>query len=188
MVLCGTMPDPGRDIVYFDLETQRSAGDVGGFGKRDRMKMSVGVTFSTRTGEYRIFREHEAGDLAQQLMQAGLVVGFNHVGFDYGVLQPYTLFTLIDHTVNLDLLVDLEQRLGRRVSLEAVAKPTLGAGKTHEGTQAILWWREGKVREIAEYCAYDVKVTRRVHEFGVRHGFVRYLDPSGREQEVRVSW
>lgn len=179
---------PPRDIVYFDLETQRSAGDVGGFGNRDRMGMSIGVTYSTKTDEYRIFREQETEDLVSQLMRADLVIGYNHVGFDYAVLQPYTLFTLIEHTVNLDLLVDLESRLGHRLKLEAVAKPTLGAGKTTDGLQAILWWREGKLREIAEYCAYDVKVTRRVHEFGVRNGFVKYLDISGREQQVKVSW
>jgi DEAD/DEAH box helicase domain-containing protein len=177
-----------RDIVYFDLETQRSAGDVGGFGNRDRMGMSVGVTFSTRTGEYRIFRAQEAEDLVSQLMRADLVVGYNHLHFDYGVLQAYTLFTLSEHTVNLDLMVDLEKRLGFRPKLEAVAKPTLGAGKTTDGLQAIVWFREGKWREIAEYCAYDVKVTLRVHEFGRRHGFVRYLDAADREQKVQVDW
>ena len=39
-----------RDIVYFDLETQRTANDVGGWDKKRDMGMSLGVTFSTRTG------------------------------------------------------------------------------------------------------------------------------------------
>ena len=40
------------NIVYFDLETQKSAAEVGGWNKKREMKMSVGVTFSTALGEY----------------------------------------------------------------------------------------------------------------------------------------
>ncbi|MGH8046037.1 MAG: ribonuclease H-like domain-containing protein, partial [Chthoniobacterales bacterium] len=40
-----------RNIVYFDLETQRTANDVGGWANKDRMGMSIGVTYSTATGE-----------------------------------------------------------------------------------------------------------------------------------------
>lgn len=182
------MNTDGPDIVYFDLETQRSAGDVGGFANRDRMGMSIGVTFSTRAGEYHIFREEDAGGLVEQLMKADLVVGFNHVSFDYAVLQPYTIFDLAEHTVNLDMLTDLEARLGHRPKLEAVAQATLGAGKSAEGLQAIVWWREGKLREIAQYCAYDVKVTMRVHQYGVRHGRVRCRDSNGNDREIEVDW
>ena len=56
-----------RKIVYFDLETQRSAGDVGGWDKKDRMGMSVGVTYSTAAGAYRIYGEDEAGALIDEL-------------------------------------------------------------------------------------------------------------------------
>jgi len=36
-----------KNIVYFDLETQKSAEEVGGWGNISKMGMSVGVTFST---------------------------------------------------------------------------------------------------------------------------------------------
>ena len=45
------------DIVYFDLETQRSFGDVGGAANKDKMGISVGVAYSTRTEQYHIFNE-----------------------------------------------------------------------------------------------------------------------------------
>ena len=32
-----------KNIVYFDLETQRSFGDVGGFSNKDKMGVSVAV-------------------------------------------------------------------------------------------------------------------------------------------------
>src|SRR5262249_934863 len=50
-----TMREP--NIVYFDLETQRTAGDVGGWGNKRAMGMSVGVTFSTAENRYRIYTE-----------------------------------------------------------------------------------------------------------------------------------
>ena len=37
-----------KNIVYFDLETQKSADEVGGWGNISKMGMSVGVTYSTR--------------------------------------------------------------------------------------------------------------------------------------------
>jgi DEAD/DEAH box helicase domain-containing protein len=178
----------GKNIVYFDLETQRSANDVGGWAHKDKMRMSIGVTFSTGEDAYRIYSEEEAGELADCLRRADLVVGFNHVGFDLGVLQPYTPWDLPSQTVNLDLLVDLEKRLGHRLKLESLATASLGVGKTADGLEALRWWREGRVLDIARYCAYDVKVTKAVHEFGARHGFVSFLDRFNRKQQVKVDW
>ncbi len=177
-----------RDFVYFDLETQRTANDVGGWGNKDRMGMSIGVTYSTRLGEYRIYLESEVDALIEQLMRADLVIGFNHLGFDYPVLMGYTILDLPSQIRSLDLMVDLEEKLGHRLKLEAVASASLGFGKTGDGLDAIRWWREGKVEDIARYCCYDVKVTKLVHEFGVEHGKVFYHDRSNRPQEVAVDW
>ena len=58
------------DIVYFDLETQRTANDVGGWDKKHQMGMSVGVTYSTVEGTYEIFPESRAGDLVARLRKA----------------------------------------------------------------------------------------------------------------------
>lgn len=178
-----------RDIVYFDLETRRTANDVGGWGNKHKMGISVAVTYSTRLGEYRIYQEEEARELANQLENAELVVGFNHISFDYEVLKGvYTWFDPTNMRKSLDLLVDLEKRLGHRLKLDAVASASLGMGKTADGLDALRWWKQGKIVEIAEYCAYDVKVTKCVHEYGARHGYVKYHDRNDREQKVEVDW
>ena len=52
----------------------------------------------------------------------------------------------------------------------------------------IRWWQQGKMAEIAEYCAFDVKVTKCVHEYGAKNGHVKYHDRNGREQTVAVEW
>ena len=131
------------------------------------MGMSVGVTYSTRLGEYRIYPEKRVQELIDQLLRADLVVGFNVINFDYEVLMGYTVQDLPHLCRTLDLLVEIEKTLGHRLGLDAVASASLGVGKTGDGLDAIRWWREGKLLEIAEYCCFDVKCTKLVHEFGV---------------------
>ncbi|MFP6875140.1 MAG: ribonuclease H-like domain-containing protein [Verrucomicrobiales bacterium] len=177
-----------QDYVYFDLETIRSANDVGGWNNKSDMKMSVGVTYSTQTEKYIAYPEHRVNELIKQLMKADLVIGFNHINFDYAVLEGYQPICLADRCFSLDLMVSIEEQVGRRMKLDSVASASLGTGKTAQGLDAIKWWREGKCREVAEYCCYDVKVTRLVHEFGVKNGFVRYDDKFGNVQEAGVDW
>jgi RNase_H superfamily len=177
-----------RDIVYFDLETQRTANDVGGWDQKAKMGMSLGVTYSTRLGEYRIFSEARVGDLVEQLRRADLVVGFNVINFDYEVLMGYTPYQLPEVCHTLDLMAEIEKTLGHRLSLDAIATASLGVGKTGDGLDAIRWWREGRMLEIAEYCCFDVKCTRLVHEYGVEKGRVEYVDKFKKQKSVKVTW
>lgn len=177
-----------RDFVYFDLETQRSAGDVGGWEHKDRMGLSIGVTYSTADAKYEIFTEADAETLITRLARADLVIGFNHVEFDYRVLQGYSMWDVESRMRSFDLLLDLEKKLGHRLKLDDLATASLGTGKIADGIEAIRWWREGRILQVAEYCCFDVKVTRMIHEFGLRHGYVRYRDRFDREQTVEVQW
>ena len=175
------------NIVYFDLETQKSAAEVGGWDRKRDMKMSVGVTYNTGDGQYRIFPEDKVADLVRQLTRADIVVGFNIINFDYEVLHGYTPLDL-HATPTLDLMADLEQKLGHRLSLDSIAKATLNAPKVADGLQALKWWKEGRILEIAEYCCFDVKITKELHEYGKQHGEVSYLDRLGQKRTVKVKW
>ncbi|MGB1874950.1 MAG: ribonuclease H-like domain-containing protein [Akkermansiaceae bacterium] len=184
-----------KDIVYFDLETQRSFGDVGGAKNKDKMGISVGVAYSTRTGKYHVFGEDQTDELVDMLVKADLVVGFNHLYFDYPVLQGYTILDLPNQTINLDMLIELEKVLGHRIKLDAIASATLGTGKSADGLDALRWWQEYKktgnpepLMKIAEYCCYDVKVTKEVHEYALKHGHLKYNDRNGNLTEVEVDW
>src|SRR5688500_12509759 len=116
----------GRDIVYFDLETQRTANDVGGWDKKRDMGISLGVTYSTMLGEYRVFGEKDVDALVNQPLPADLVVRYNVINFDYEVLMGYTIVDLPHQCRTLDLLVDIEKALGKRLKLDIVAKACLG--------------------------------------------------------------
>lgn len=183
------------NIVYFDLETRRSAAEVGGWHNTGKMGVSVAVTYSSATEKYSIYQENESPQLIEELRCADLVVGYNHIHFDYGVLQPHSMWTLSDMTVNLDLCRDIEKNAGFRMKLDSVAAASLGMNKTAEGTQALRWWAEyqkthdtNKFMEIARYCCFDVKITRDVFLFGVEHGHILYNDKQGEIHELPVDW
>jgi DEAD/DEAH box helicase domain-containing protein len=176
-----------RNIVYFDLETQKSAEDVGGWDKISAMGMSVGVTYSTATSGYKVYGEKRVDELIRELQRADLVVGFNNLRFDYEVLHGYTALDL-RQLPTLDMLVELQNKLQHRLSLDSIATATFGVEKTAEGMQAIEWYRQGKLMEIAEYCCYDVKLTKLVHEFGVSYRQLHYHNRFGKKLTVPVSW
>ncbi len=185
-----------KDIVYFDLETQRSFSDVGGAANKEKMGVSLGVTYSTKSQKYHIFAEDEMDGLVQQLTNADLVIGFNHIDFDYAVLQKYTILQLEEATANLDLLVNVEKILGHRVKLDSIAGASLGMKKTGDGLDALKWWQEYKktnspepFMEIAKYCCFDVKVTKAVHEYGCENGFIKYPNKiTGEISTIEVDW
>jgi RNase_H superfamily len=176
-----------RHILYFDLETQKSAEEVGGWNNISKMGMSIGVTYNTALSEYKIYHEKNIDDLIRDLQRADLVVGFNHLRFDYEVLHGYTSFDLTQ-LPTLDLMVDLQNKLNHRLSLDSIATATFGVEKTAEGLQAIRWFKDGKLLEIAEYCCYDVKLTKLVHEHGSYHRQIHYANRFGKKMTVPVEW
>jgi DEAD/DEAH box helicase domain-containing protein len=176
-----------QNIVYFDLETQQSADEVGGWGNISKMRMSIGVTYSTARGDYKIYGEGQINDLITELQRADLVVGFNILRFDYEVLHGYTAYDL-NQLPTLDMLVYLQEKLSHRLSLDSIATATFGVEKTAEGLQAIRWFKEGKLVEIAEYCCYDVKITKLVHEHGCHQKQLHYHNRFGKKLTVPITW
>ena len=176
-----------KNIVYFDLETQKSADEVGGWDKVQAMRMSIGVTYSTARGDYCIYGEKQVDDLLSELRRADLVVGFNSMGFDYEVLHGYTILDL-RQLPTLDMMAEIRKTVPHRLSLDSIAQATIGLEKTSDGMQALRWFKEGKLLEIAEYCCYDVKITKLVHEYGAARKQVFYPGKFGGKMSVPVSW
>ena len=68
-----------ENYVYFDLETQRSANDVGGWDRKADMKMSIGVTYSTASKSYTIYDESMVHGLIDELLAEENVLLINHI-------------------------------------------------------------------------------------------------------------
>jgi len=174
----------GKKLFVLDIETQRSAEEVGGWANKQLMRLSVAVLQDLATGEQLTFTEDGVNDLLDHLAQADLVVGFNIVDFDYRVLQAYGPFDFSSLNT-FDILQDIHRRLGYRLSLGELAEKTLGTAKTADGLQAIEWFRQGRMEKIIEYCASDVQITARLFEHGLR---LRYLEFGHRKAgRVRLS-
>jgi DEAD/DEAH box helicase domain-containing protein len=175
------------NIVFFDLETQRTFDEVGGRRNIRKLGLSVAVTYSTADGEFRRYTEETVDDLIAELKAADLVVGFNVLRFDYEVLRAYT-DEVFDGIATVDMLDHIYRRLGFRVSLDNLAGATLGAAKSADGLQAVRWYRQGRIDEILDYCQQDVEVTRQLYEYGRQQKHLKYQDRSYRTQMVPVSW
>ena len=174
-------------ILYFDLETQKSAEDVGGWGNIHDMKLAVGVVWDSCEQEYFSYQENTALQLVEKLQTADLVVGFNVKKFDYGVLQPYADFDL-DEINTSDMLIDINKKLGHRLSLNHLAENTLNAKKSADGLVSLQWYKEGEIDKIIKYCKQDVEITRDLFLYGESHGYVKYSTRSGVVKDLKVDW
>jgi len=89
-------------------------------------------------------------------------------------------------------MYDLEALTRQRfLKLEALARGTLGMGKSADGVLAVTWWKAGEIQKIIDYCTQDVKVTRDIFQFGLKHGYVRIQRseaPDAPITEVAVQW
>ena len=174
-------------VLYFDLETQKSAEDVGGWGNIHDMKLAVGVVWDSCEQEYFSYQENTALQLVEKLQTADLVVGFNVKKFDYGVLQPYADFDL-DEITTFDMLIDINKKLGHRLSLNHLAENTLNAKKSADGLVSLQWYKEGEIDKIIKYCKQDVEITRDLFLYGESHGYVKYSTRSGVVKDLKVDW
>jgi DEAD/DEAH box helicase domain-containing protein len=177
----------GRRVQYFDLETQKSAEDVGGWGNIHKMGLAVGVVWDSLDQKFFIYEEKDAAQLVDKLRTADLAVGFNIIGFDYTVLQPYSDFDL-EEINTFDMLVDVKKNLGFRLSLNHLAQHTLNAKKSADGLVSLQWYKEGKIDKIIKYCQQDVEITRDLFLFGEKHDYVNYQSRSGNPLQLAVNW
>ncbi|MBB5346497.1 DEAD/DEAH box helicase [Desulfoprunum benzoelyticum] len=172
----GALP---RHYGVFDLETIRSAAEVGGWNRCERMGISVAVVWDSVLGECVTYLEHEIDGLVEHLFALDLVVGFNSRRFDYRVLNGYSPRDF-SRLPTLDLLEEVSNHLGYRLSLDRLAEHTLGEKKSADGLQALKWYREGRIDLIAQYCRKDVEITRDLLHFALEKGYLLFQNKAAK--------
>jgi len=175
-----------RRVVVFDLETQLSAEEVGGWREARQMRVAVAAVWDSQSGEITLYGEEAIDDLLAHLKSADLVCGFNIRHFDYEVLRGYT-FEDLQRLPTLDLLEVVTAQRGGRLKLDTIAKATLGVGKTADGLKSLEWFRNGELELVREYCKKDVEVTRDVLLYALRNGHLLYEDKSGTAVRLPVT-
>lgn len=172
--------------LVFDLETQKSAEEVGGWKNIHQMRMSIGCVYNINNGQFTHYTEDQVSELIIELLGADLVIGFNLIGFDYKVLSGYTHLDL-RQIKTLDLLLELKKRLGYRVSLANVSKNTLGESKKGTGLEALEWFKDNQMDKLIEYCQQDVKLTHLIYEYGKETGHI-FASKDDVRYKVSVIW
>jgi len=170
--------EPPARYGVFDVETQRSAAEVGGWHRADRMGISVAILYDSGSDSFKTYLEKDIPDLISDLQTFDLVVGFNNKRFDNKVLSAYSVFNLAS-LPTLDIMEVITSRLGYRLSLDRLAEHTLGVKKSANGLQALQWYKEGKMDEIINYCRQDVKITRDIFLFGLKNRYLLFKNKAG---------
>ena len=173
--------------IVFDIETQNFFHDV---GKRDPALLDISLLaiHDSLDNSYKSFLHSELRDLWPILEKADLLIGYNSEYFDIPLLNKYYPgdLTQIKH---VDLMKEIKKTLGRRLGLNAVAKATLGIEKSGHGSQGLVWWKNGEIEKLRDYCIQDVKITKELYEYALRNGYVKYED-LGTVKDIKLdtSW
>ena len=168
---------PGRYGV-FDVETKRSAEEVGGWHRADRMGISVAVLYESATDSFKTYLEKDIPELIRDMQSLELIIGFNNKRFDNRVLSAYSVVNLAK-LPTLDIMEAITERLGYRLSLDRLAEHTLGVKKSANGLMALKWYKEGRIDEIISYCRQDVKITRDLFLFGLKNRYLLFQNKAG---------
>jgi DEAD/DEAH box helicase domain-containing protein len=174
-------------ILFLDVETQRSAEEVGGWQNKHLMRVATAVIYDSREEAFAAFGEDRVHELIERLKTADLVVGFNIVDFDYQVLKGYSAFRFAD-LKTFDLLQEISKQLGYRLSLNHLAHKTLNREKSADGLKSLQWFKEGKMAEVVAYCEKDVEITRDLFLFGAANGYLLFETKNGRSVRLPVEW
>lgn len=180
-------------FVVFDIEIKKTIQDKREFNKPWKLGFGLGVVYCSKEDEYKTFLEDNIGSFFSELISSPTIVSFNGKRFDLPLLKAYvrreSLEKLNMRTKHIDIMDEITKVLGHRISLVNVSKATLGRGKTMDGAEAPELLRQGKIKEVEEYCMNDVRLTKEIYEFGKENKFVKYLDKNtSNAKEVNVQW
>ena len=157
--------------IVFDIETRNIFQDV---GSRDPVDLDISVVgiYDYETDKYHSFIQEEFGKVWELIKKADLLITFNGDYFDIPLLNKYYQKAGLGDlkTIrSLDVFREVKNSSGRWLKLDKIAEGTFGINKTGDGFDAVVWWRKGEVDKIREYCLADVKITKEVYEFALKH-------------------
>ncbi|MGB9847816.1 MAG: ribonuclease H-like domain-containing protein [Minisyncoccia bacterium] len=151
------------DKIVLDLETKNSFADVGGKQNLHKLQISLIGVYSYKRDEYLAFTEKEFHLFEKLLHESGVIVGFSIYNFDLPLIEKHFNYKFDDHIV-LDILKEIEEKRGHKISLDELALANIGQGKNGNGLEAIQLYKEGKIEELKKYCLNDVKITKELYE------------------------
>lgn len=177
-----------HDRLVIDIETKNTFEEVGGQDKLLDLEMSFVGAYSYNQDRYFGFFEHEFEKMAPILKGADLLIGFSSNRFDIPILNKYFNFN-VKAIESLDILDNIEEKLGHRVKLDFLAQINLKTGKTADGLEAIKFYKEKRWDDLKNYCLNDVKITKDLYDLGKKQGYLLVPTDHGRSvAKVEFDW
>jgi len=170
-------------ILTFDIETTNTFDEVGSPHAAD-LDLAVICVHNSETDEMTHYFKENLNKLWPLIESADMLVTYNGDHFDIPLLNKYYAGDLTQ-IKSLDLLVEIRKSLGRRIKLDDIASATLGQSKSADGLQSIVWWRQGKIDDVVNYCKQDVQVTRNVYDYAIKNGHVLYIK-DGKKEKIKI--
>lgn len=183
--------------VIFDTETKKFFDEI---PDNDPSKLGVSITsvytrtldgdFRETEGRMESFWENDFSEMFKIFEKADRIIGFNSISFDIPALSPY----LPPHWTGLphfDILTEIKKAEGKRMSLNSIARATLGNVKNDSGDNAVKYWSKGTPEDLAKlqkYCEMDVFLTRDVYDYALKNGVLKYVDFWNETHEIKLDF
>lgn len=183
--------------VIFDLETKSFFDET---GRTDPSELGVSIvsiykrtldeSFKEINGKIMSFWEDDFENMWPHFEEVNRIIGFNSLGFDVPALKPYapSNFPKLPH---FDILQKIKDVAGKRASLDALAKETLGTKKIDEGKNAIIYWRRGdpeSLEKLQKYCEADVIITKDIYDHALHNNELKFKDYWNNERVVPLDF
>lgn len=123
--------------------------------------------------------------------EADRIIGYNSLGFDVPALAPLYPNGDFFKLPHFDIIVKVKEAFGKRVSLQAIVKETLGETKTASGGDAVEYWAKGdkeSLEKLKIYCERDVEGTMKVYDYGMKNRKLKFKDHWNEYREIEVDF
>jgi len=80
---------------------------------------------------------------------------------------------------------EVQGSIGRRIKLDSIAEGTLGKKKSADGRMAMVWWKEGNIKKLRDYCLKDVEITKLIFDHALAHNRLMYKE-LGQKKEIKL--
>ena len=183
--------------LVFDIETKKIFDDITTGNPADLGISIVSVykrflndRLEETGGEMYSFWEEDFPKMWPLFTNADRIIGFNTEHFDIPAMAPLAPydFRRLNH---FDIMTHIKDALGFRLSLNAIASETLSETKIDHGLNAVYYWQEHSAESLAKlkkYCEADVMVTKKVYDFGLKHGYLKYKDKWNTSRTLDVNF
>lgn len=184
--------------VIFDIETKKLFDQIADRSDLSLLGVSIVSAYKREVddggveikGEMRSFWENELEELEKWFLDSDRIIGFNSLKFDVPVINPL-LQTDLFKLPHFDILDKVKEKLGFRISLDAIAKETLQEAKMANGLLAVDWWNEGteeSLKKLRQYCEMDVQVTKKIYDFGMKNKKLKFKDKWNEVREFEIDF